>query len=147
MKPNCLVSFIYAYAFTMVFLVYILKLPTLVTGNTKLVEEYYGNNFNFTFILDFFLFLIYLSISLFFVDYFSIKKFFYKLITVIITTTVISGAFFIYFINKPKNNDSFFSRWFHTVTYKAVLYDILLLSFTYVIYQYLYNISLTGSLE
>lgn len=147
MKTHCLVSFIYAYSFTMVFLVYILKLPTLVTGDTKLVEEYYGNNFNFTFVLDFFLFLIYLSISLFFVDYFGVKKFFYKLLTVIITTTVISGAFYIYFINKPKNNDSFFSRWFHTVTYKAVVYDILLLSFTYVMYQYLYNISLTKSLE
>lgn len=147
MKTHCLVSFIYAYSFTMVFLVYILNLPTLVTGDTKLVEEYYGKNFNFTFVLDFFLFLIYLSISLFFIDYFDVKKFFYKLLTVIITTIVISGAFFIYFINKPKNNDSFFSRWFHTVTYKSVVYDILLLSFTYVMYQYLYNISLTKSLE
>jgi len=147
MKTHCLVSFIYAYSFTMVFLVYILKLPTLVTGDTKLVQEYYGKNFNFTFIFDLFLFLIYLSISLFFIDYFGVKNFFYKLLTVIITTTFISGAFFIYFINKPKNNDSFFSRWFHKVTYKAVIYDILLLSFTYIIYQYLYNISLTGSLE
>ena len=38
MNKNCIISFIYAYSFTMVFLVYILKLPTLVTGNTKLVE-------------------------------------------------------------------------------------------------------------
>jgi uncharacterized membrane protein YjjP (DUF1212 family) len=145
MEKNCLVSFIYAYSFTMVFLVYILKLPTLVTGNTKLVEEYYGQHFNYTFVLDFFLFLIYLSISLFFISYLDIKTFFNKILTVASVTTIISGLFFIYFINTKKTN-SFFSRWFHTVSYKAVIYDILLLTFTYTIYQYLYNISISKTL-
>tara|TARA_B100000900_G_scaffold416235_1_gene450377 strand:+ start:3674 stop:4114 length:441 start_codon:yes stop_codon:yes gene_type:complete len=145
MEKNCLVSFIYAYSFTMVFLVYILKLPTLVTGNTKLVEEYYGQNFNYTFVLDFFLFLIYLSISLFFISYLDIKTFFNKILTVASVTTIISGLFFIYFINTKKTN-SFFSRWFHAVSYKAVIYDILLLTFTYTIYQYLYNISKSKTL-
>jgi uncharacterized membrane protein YjjP (DUF1212 family) len=145
MEKECLVSFTYAYSFTMVFLVYILKLPTLVTGNTKLVEEYYANNFNYTFILDFFLFLIYLSISLFFISYLNIKTFFNKILTVASVTTIISGLFFIYFMNTKKTN-SFFSRWFHTVTYKAVIYDILLLTFTYIIYTYLYNISKSKTL-
>lgn len=146
MKPHCLVSFIYAYTFTMVFLVYILKLPILLTGNTSLINEYYGKNFNYTFLLDFVLFIVYLSLSLFFIEIFNIKTFSYKLLTVIITTLLISGAFFIYFLSKPKNNNSFFSRWFHTVTYKAVIYDILLLSFTYIMYQYLYNISISKTL-
>lgn len=145
MEKECLVSFTYAYSFTMVFLVYILKLPTLVTGNTKLVEEYYAKNFNYTFILDFFLFLIYLSISLFFINYLNIKTFFNKILTVASVTTIISGLFFIYFMNTKKTN-SFFSRWFHTVTYKAVIYDILLLTFTYIIYTYLYNISKSKTL-
>ena len=145
MEKECLVSFTYAYSFTMVFLVYILKLPTLVTGNTKLVEEYYAKNFNYTFILDFFLFLIYLSISLFFISYLNIKTFLNKILTVASVTTIISGLFFIYFMNTKKTN-SFFSRWFHTVTYKAVIYDILLLTFTYIIYTYLYNISKSTTL-
>ena len=145
MEKQCLVSFTYAYSFTMVFLVYILKLPTLVTGNTKLVEEYYAKNFNYTFILDFFLFLIYLSISLFFISYLNIKTFFNKILTVASVTTIISGLFFIYFMNTKKTN-SFFSRWFHAVTYKAVVYDILLLTFTYIIYTYLYNISKSKTL-
>lgn len=145
MEKQCLVSFIYAYSFTMVFLVYILKLPTLVTGNTKLVEEYYAKNFNYTFILDFFLFLIYLSISLFFISYLNITNFFNKILTVASVTTIISGLFFIYFMNTKKTN-SFFSRWFHAVSYKAIVYDILLLTFTYVLYQYLYNISISKTL-
>lgn len=145
MEKECLVSFTYAYSFTMVFLVYILKLPTLVTGNTKLVDEYYAKNFNYTFILDFFLFLIYLSISLFFISYLNIKTFFNKILTVASVTTIISGLFFIYFMNTKKTN-SFFSRWFHAVTYKAVVYDILLLTFTYIIYTYLYNISKSKTL-
>jgi len=146
MKSNCLISFIYAYTFTMVFLVYILKLPILLTGNTSLINEYYGKNFNYTFLLDFVLFIVYLSLSLFFIEIFDIKTFSYKLLTVILTTLLISGGFFIYFLTKPKNNSSFFSRWFHTVTYKAVIYDILLLSFTYIMYQYLYNISISKTL-
>lgn len=146
MEKQCFVSFIYAYSFTMVFLVYILKLPTLVTGNTKLVEEYYAKNFNFTFVLDFFLFLTYLSISLFFIDYFNIKNFFNKVLMVALITTIISGVFFVYFITSKKT-DSFFSKWFHAVSYKAVVYDILLLTFTYTIYQYLYKISKSKTLE
>ncbi len=145
MNKNCIVSFIYAYSFTMVFLVYILKLPTLVTGNTKLVEEYYAKNFNYTFVLDFFLFLVYLSISLFVIDYFGINTFFNKILMVAFVTTLISGAFFLYFMNTKKTN-SFFSRWFHTVSYKAIIYDILLLTFTFVLYQYLYNISTSKTL-
>ena len=67
---------------------------------------------------------------------FNIKKFSEKLLTVAITTAVLTGGFCYYFINKPKTN-LFFSRWFHSVKYSSVVYDVLLLGFNYYLFEFL----------
>ena len=41
----CLSSFFYSYCFSTVFLVYLIKLPFLLTRETDIVNEYYGKKF------------------------------------------------------------------------------------------------------
>ncbi len=142
---NNLVSYIFAFAFTTVLLAYVIKVPYLITNNTKLINEYYGKKFVSSAILDVFLFGIYIYISQFFINYFKLNNIFHKLFTVAITTILISGSFFLYFINKPSDN-TFFSRWFHTVGYKAIIYDVILITFSYMVYNYLLTISINKTL-
>lgn len=140
-----LVSYIFSFTFVTVTIAYILKIPYLLTNNKQLVNEYYAKNFSNSALLDFFLFAIYLGISQFFINYFNVNTILHKLITVAITTIFISGSFAVYFLSKPVDK-SFFSRWFHAVQYKAVVYDIILLTFSYFIYNYLLTISINKTL-
>jgi hypothetical protein len=59
-----------------------------------------------------------------------------ELVLVCLVTVLISGSFYLYYINTAKTS-SFFSRWFHTVKTNAVLYDVLLLGFTFTGYKWL----------
>jgi len=140
-----LVSYIFSFTFVTVTIVYILKIPYLLTNNKQLVNEYYGKNFSKSALLDILLFAIYMGISQLSINYFNINTTLYKLIAVAITTIIISGTFAIYFLSKPVDN-SFFSRWFHGVGYKAVVYDIILLTFSYFMYDYLQTISINKTL-
>mgnify|MGYP003985926787 FL=1 len=140
-----LVSYIFSFTFVTVTVAYILKIPYLLTNNKQLVNEYYGKNFSKSALLDLFLFAIYLGISQIIINYLNINTTLYKLITVAISTIIISGSFAIYFLSKPVDK-SFFSRWFHGVGYKAVVYDIILLTFSYFIYDYLLTISINKTL-
>uniref|UniRef100_A0A6C0BTP9 Uncharacterized protein n=1 Tax=viral metagenome TaxID=1070528 RepID=A0A6C0BTP9_9ZZZZ len=142
---NYLVSYIFSFTFVTVTIAYILKIPYLLTNNKQLVNEYYGKNFSKSALLDLFLFAIYLGISQLLINYFNVNTILYKLITVAITTIFISGSFALYFLSKPVDK-SFFSRWFHAVQYKAVVYDIILLTFSYFIYNYLLTISINKTL-
>lgn len=135
-----LISFIYAYAFSTMFLVYFLKLPLLITNQKEIFKEYYAENFNFTFFLDLSFILIYLLIACFFAKLFSIETIPMKFIVVVFTTLFLTGSFMLYFTSK-KNDGSFWSRWFHSTGYKSVIYDIILVSFIYLIYEYIYNIA------
>lgn len=59
-----------------------------------------------------------------------------KLIVLICTTIMISGGFMIYFklFGDPKQ---FFTRWFKRVGYRAILYDVYLVSSVYLLYTIL----------
>ena len=58
---------------------------------------------------------------------------------VVLVTAALTGGFCYYFTTIPLNNDVFFSRWFNTVGYSSVVYDVILLGFIYVIYLYMEN--------
>ncbi len=136
----CLSSFFYSYCFSTVFLVYLIKLPFLLTRETDIVNEYYGKKFVSSFLTDLLLILIYLLIAYFVVYMFKITLFANKLLVVAITTMILTGSFMLYFTSREKTN-KFWSRWFHLSKYKSVIYDVILVSFVYIIYQYLYDIS------
>ena len=115
---------------------YLLKIPHLLTGNSKLVNNYYIDKFNTNVPIDYILVLIYLIIANVFIHILKIKKNIYKILIVLLITILISSVFFYYFISFPKTNN-FFSIWFNTVGYSAVIYDAILLLVIYVIYLYM----------
>ena len=131
---------IYAYLLSFitvtVLLIYIMKLPYLVTANKELVNEYYGENYSQYLIFDFFSVGIYLALSLFAIDLLDVDHIVGQLILVCVVTVIISGSFYLYFINSAKSS-SFFSRWFHGVKMNAILYDVLLLASTFAGYKWL----------
>ena len=136
--PTLLFIYTTIYFVVQFILVHILNIPSLVTSQHKLVHEYYVDNFVSNTILDFFLVLFYLEIPFFLSRHLctyppSLLK---TLLIIVCTTTVISGAFYYYFVSKPLNTSSFFSRWFHAAKWTAILYDVVLLSFTFVLYTF-----------
>ena len=130
------INYCLAFAFTTILLVYIIKVPFILTNNSPLVTEYYIDNYIANLLLDFFLIGFYILIGLLFIKVFKIEKPSMKLFMIIIATIMISGGFMLYFLNTKKTS-SFFSRWFHSVTYRAVIYDIILVGLTYLVYKYM----------
>jgi hypothetical protein len=133
MIPN-LYAYLLSFAFTTVLLIYTINLPTIVTGEKELVKTYYLTNYKSNLILDVFLIAIYLGIAKVGIRYFKLSDVWKRILMVIIVTCIISSVFYIYFISTPKTSH-FFSRWFHTVGFKAVIYDMILVSATYYTYE------------
>lgn len=130
--------FIYLFSLISVttILVYVLDLPNLLTNASHLVKQYYYTNFVSSFVLDIVLVAIYLGIASYVAQLWNMQSFFSQMGVVALTTLFISGAFFLYFTNTPKTSQ-FFSVWFHTVKYKAVIYDILLVSSVFAVQKFL----------
>jgi hypothetical protein len=133
MIPN-LYAYLLSFAFTTVLLIYTINLPTIVTGEKELVKTYYLTNYKSNLILDVFLIAIYLGIAEVGIRYFKLSDIWKRLFMVILVTCIISSLFYIYFISTPKTSH-FFSRWFHAVGFKAVIYDMILVSATYYTYD------------
>lgn len=126
-----------SYFTVMMVLVYLFNIPQLVTNDKKgLIKEYYYDNFSNVVIFDFFLISIYLAFGLYIIQLLKTKTLVYQTIIIILTTILISGGFAFYFLNIPKNK-TFFSRWFYSVRYLAVVYDIILIVSVFLIYTYL----------
>jgi Na+/glutamate symporter len=133
MIPN-LYAYLLSFAFTTVLIVYTLNVPTIVTGEKELVKTYYLTNYKSNLILDVFLIAIYLSIAEVGIRYWKLSDIWKKLVMVVLVTCCISSAFYMYFISTPKTSH-FFSRWFHTVGFNAVIYDMILVTATYFTYD------------
>lgn len=132
------ISYIFSFCICTLVVIYALRLPNFITQNKELVTEYYYTN-PFTYLcLDFVLIAIYLLMAALFIWLLHIESQALQLITVMIVTLIISGAFMFYFLYTPMSR-SFFSRWFHAVSWKAVLYDILLLSIVFIVMMQFYN--------
>ena len=129
-------SYLLAFGFTTVALVYLLKVPYWITGEKPLVDLYYYTNYTTNIPLDILLISVYLAFAHFLSNRIGIESWYFQIMMVVVTTVLISGSFYWYFTSKPKTSD-FFSKWFHTVGYNAVIYDIILVSTTFVVYQYL----------
>jgi len=131
-------SYLLAFAFSTVLLVYVLKLPYLITGEVGLVNTYYGTNYKVNIPLDILLISVYLSLAIYLIRYIGLQLFWQKLGIVVLITLLISGSFYWYFTSYPKTAD-FFSEWFHTVGFNAVLYDMIIVGFIYFIYCFLHS--------
>ena len=129
-------SYTFAFAFTTVLLIYLLKLPYLITGEVDLVNIYYGTNYRVNLPLDFLLISVYLSLATIAIRYFEYKQLWQKLGIVALITMLISGSFYWIFTSYPKTSH-FFSQWFHTVGFYAVIYDIVFVGITFIMYHFL----------
>ena len=134
--------YLLSYATIIVVIVYLLRIPFIFTRlrstNDLVVKEYYFKNFNKSIPFDFFLFLVYLLISYSITTFFNIENYLLSLLIYGLVTCVISGAFGYYFLSQPPTKQ-IFSRWFHSVGYYAVLYDIILICSTYSLMLFLFN--------
>ena len=132
-------SYVLSFFVSTLVLVYLLQLPRWITQQPDLVREYYIQNAVQNLILDFFLVAFYLAIASFFIWLCGFShQHTLALLTVVLTTIILSGSFFLYFGLKPVN-DTFFSRWFHNAGWNAVVYDVILVASIFVLYSILYE--------
>lgn len=129
-----MINYTLAFSFTLVLLTYLLKIPYLLTGQSQLINEYYITNFYTSIPIDWLLCLIYLWIIEKSIEYFNIKSMHNKVLMVSRTTLVISGLAMLYF-KYYGNPNNFFTRWFKTVGFAGVVYDIFLITMIYVVQQ------------
>ena len=126
-----LVAYSIAFIISTTLIVYILHIPTFITGQQKMVNEYYYDNFLSSTLLDYFLVFAYLLVAQCVLYGLNANYIAHRLTLVIVTTLCISGGFYLYFKSKPLDKTSFFSRWFYNAGFSAVVYDIVLLTVTY----------------
>ena len=131
-----LLSFTISFCTGLFLITYLLKLPNYLSNNNKIVTEYYKDNYLTNVPLDYLFVLIYLLIAEGIINKLKIKNIEMKLLIVAITTCILTGGFCYYF-NAYKMTTNFFSRWFHTVGYISIVYDVILLLVIYSIYLYL----------
>lgn len=127
-----LVSYLLALLFVTIIVIYILDIPTLISGASDLVHEYYYRNAFASFVLDTFLMAIYILIAMMISKFSNIRKNDYtkRLMVTVLSTFIISTIFMLYFQSNG-TSDSFFHKWFKKAGFKAVIYDIILVSCVY----------------
>tara|TARA_B100001094_G_scaffold312866_1_gene350015 strand:+ start:567 stop:1007 length:441 start_codon:yes stop_codon:yes gene_type:complete len=137
LNSHNLIKYLYAFFIATFIIVYLFKIPNLLTQANHLIKEYYYDNFIQSTLLDIILIFIYLFIGIYIIHKLNIKNnLIFQIFIIFFTSFFISSIFYIIFINYPKT-DLFFSRWFHTVGIKALIYDGIILSTVYFIYNYL----------
>lgn len=127
-----ILSYLLSFGFSTIVIVYILNVPGLLTGQQKLVDEYYRKNFVSSTILDLFLIFAYIAVGHSVIHYGSINNLGIRFLVMAIMTMIISGIFYIIIGGRPLNESSFFSRWFHSAKEYAVMYDMIIVPVTYI---------------
>ena len=122
-----LVSYTIAYFMTIIILVYLLGLPTLVTGARNLSREYYSKASNI--LLEFVVVAIYIRAAPLSCTTDALAP-----LVVFATALALSTLFCILFQNTK--GTTFFHRWFRTVGLKGVLYDAIVVSAVYIVYRF-----------
>ena len=125
---NYIFYFLIAYTLVMGIFVYLLRLPEWITQNTNLVGEYYYSNRLFSFGMDLFFIVLYWLFAYVIWKVLGIESVGGQFAVLLVATIFLTTVFWQYFTRKPLDSSQFFSRWFHTVGFKAVVYDAVLLS-------------------
>lgn len=132
------VSYFLSLTIVTIVMIYVLNIPSYLTGADKLIDEYYYKNMISSFIFDIFLCAIYISIAMIVTSYLKIKDNAYELLAVMATCVLVSSCFMVLFKNGYKKG-SFFSRWFEKVGFRAVIYDTILVSTIFVMMKIIYT--------
>lgn len=131
-----LLTLIIAFCVGIFIITYLLNLPTHITKSPEIVNEYYSKNFLKNVPLDLFFIFVYFLIAGIIFKLLNIKCYMTKLLIVAIVTVLITGYFFVYFTSR-KVTSNFFSKWFNTVGYTSIIYDVILLVFIYAVFLFI----------
>ena len=115
---------------------YLLDIPTVVSRQKTIIDEYYVKNFITNIPMDYIFVIVYFFIAYLIIYLLNIENIYIKTLIVGLTTALLTFSFTYYFINKPQTNN-IYSRWFHSVKYNSITYDTLLITFIYIVYSYL----------
>ena len=129
--------FALALSSTTVLLVYAFDLPTLLTGCHQLVTEYYYANALGSLLLDLGLVFAYLEVAGVVIANLNAKSIASRTAVVAVATGLISSAFYFLF-SSGFQSGSFFSRWFAAAGFRAVAYDMVLVTCIYLVFVALY---------
>lgn len=133
-------SYTISYIVLNLIFIYLLNLPQIITKDKKnLIQYYYYDNFYYVIIFDYFLIAFYLLFNYYLIKKFKFTKLYQQILVNIFGTLLISGFFLYYFLSKPLNKNIFFSKWFYSVKWRAVYYDILLVVICFIMYKFIYN--------
>lgn len=127
--------FLLSYFLVMGVLVYLIKLPVWITGNESLVHEYYFVQPWKSLGMDLFFILMYLSFTYLIWKLFGITSIVVQGLVFMMCTAFLTAFFWAYYTQSALDSSSFFSRWFHGVGIRAVLYDIILLGTLFIVYH------------
>ena len=133
-------AFVFAFACIVALftITYALQVPHMLTGHPDIVNEYYGTRFTTSVPLDMLFIAVYLLVahilSILFELHESVSM---KTAVVAATTAVITAAFCSMFRSQPRTDTNFFSKWFHTVGYSSVVYDVVLIVFVHLLYEFM----------
>ena len=125
-----LANFIMSLSVVTFVLVYVVDLPTLLTGETKLVTEYYYKDFAKSFLLDIVVVGVYLVVGESIASALQLKSEVSHITCIVLTAGVISSLFYLLFSSGWRKG-SFFHRWFAAVGVKAIGYDMILVGSVY----------------
>ncbi len=131
-------SYFISYCILTLIIVYVLKIPNLITGQTELIKEYYYTNSVSSFFLDLFLIYFYIKFASYIGKVFKINTNYKKILLVAVITFMISTSFMLLFLKQ--NNNLFFTRWFKSAGFNAVLYDIVIVTSIFILNNYTINL-------
>jgi hypothetical protein len=133
-ESDKIIKFTVAYLIVAIVMIYGLNLPLKITGNKDLVHEYYFVNPIFSLVMDFVFIALYYLFAMMIWNRLQITSVYGKGIIFLISTTFLTTFFWFYFTSSPVH-EAFFSRWFHGVGLRSVVYDVVLLGLIFVVYQ------------
>ncbi len=135
-----LTALILAIVSSLVLFTYMMKLPHVVMPrHSEIINEYYYDNMFPNALLDVGFIVIYIGIAMYLCKIISAESHIEPLIVALVTS-LLTASFCFSFNLAEKNEDNFFSKWFHEVKYKSVIYDVILVVMTFIMYKYLLSL-------
>jgi len=124
-------AYLVSFVLTTAVVVYGLNLPAYLSGSPKLVYEYYYTHFWKSNLLDVFLIAGYIWAGMVLAWVLGIAGSMAGQVTgIAVASAAISSAFAAWFLSNPRSS-SYFSRWFHSAGWSAVVYDIIIVTTIY----------------
>lgn len=133
---DALGSFLIAPIVGLFVVVYMFKIPHLITQKPRIVDEYYLHNFRWAVPVDIVFIQCYLALSLWIAKHvFAGPSRAETIVVISLTTALLTGLFAAFLRSRPRDPSNIYSKWFHDVGYASALYDVILVVSVYLFYE------------